>query len=98
MAATPEVLRDLQFWFRRLGARRSSSKFSNFNEQAIIDKYVAALAVTDQTAVDIGAGDGIRSSNTYHLFAKGWHGPGIEADEAKYERLAKTYSSLDRVT
>jgi len=96
MGATPEVLRDLQFWFRRIAAR-PDGKFSNFNEQAIIDKYVDKLGIRNQVAVDVGAGDGIRSSNTYHLFANGWRGIGIEADRAKYQRLTKTYSSFDGV-
>ncbi|MEO6655703.1 MAG: hypothetical protein ABIO36_06430 [Pyrinomonadaceae bacterium] len=93
-SSTPEWLRDLQFWVRRMRAKRPHQHFSNFGEQQIIDKYVESLKINSRTAVDIGAGDGIRSSNTFHLFSDGWKGVGIEVDEAKYERLKKTYSSF----
>ena len=95
---TPEWLRDFQFWVRRTRAALPNSKVSNFNEQQIIDKYIERLGITNRTAVDIGAGDGIRSSNTYHLFANGWSGVGIEVDEAKSRRLAKAYSSFQNVS
>lgn len=88
---TPEWLRDFQFWVRRKKAGLPNSKVSNFDEQNIIDKYVDRLDITNRTVVDIGAGDGIRSSNTYHLFASGWRGVGLEVDEAKIRRLTKTY-------
>lgn len=96
--STPEWLRDFQFWVRRVKANRPNSKVSNFDEQHIIDKYIERLGITNRTAVDIGAGDGIRSSNSYHLFAKGWAGVGIEVDEVKARRLAKVYSSFPGVT
>ena len=91
MGFTPEFLRDLQFWFRRRSAMKPGAHVSNFNEQAIIQKYIRDLPITVHTAVDIGAGDGIRSSNTFPLFANGWSGVGIEADPAKARRLAKAY-------
>ena len=91
--STPEWLRDLQFWFRRLQTKLPNRQFSNFGEQRIIDKYIERLKIREssQTVVDIGAGDGIRSSNTYHLFSSGWTGVGIEVDKAKFERLNRTY-------
>ncbi len=95
---TPEWLRDFQFWVRRKKAALPNSKVSNFDEQQIIDKYIDLLHITSRTAVDIGAGDGIRSSNTYHLFSKGWNGVGIEVDQAKSRRLAKTYDSFANVS
>lgn len=96
--STPEWLRDFQFWVRRIKANRPNSKVSNFDEQQIIDKYIEQFGITSRTAVDIGAGDGIRSSNSYHLFAKGWTGVGIEVDEIKTRRLAKVYASFPGVT
>lgn len=99
MGFTPEWLRDLQYWARRKRAAQSGRVFSNFNEQQIIDKYIREFGIEahNRTAVDIGAGDGIRSSNTYHLFLRGWHGIGVEADSAKYRRLQKTYSEFESV-
>jgi hypothetical protein len=95
MGLTPEFLRDLQFWFRHRSAMRPDAHVSNFNEQAIIAKYVRDLSITDRTAVDIGAGDGIRSSNTFPLFANGWTGLGIEADPVKAARLERAYANFN---
>jgi len=99
MGFTPEFLRDLQYWARRRRATQPGLIFSNFNEQKILDKYIEQFGIEShsRTAVDIGAGDGIRSSNSYHLFLRGWHGLGIEADDAKYRRLQKTYSQFQNV-
>src|SRR6478672_13726664 len=99
MGFTPKWLRDLQYWARRRRASKPGCVFSNFGEQQIIDKYIEEFHIEShsRTVVDIGAGDGIRSSNTYHLFLKGWHGLGIEADAAKYRRLRNTYSQFENV-
>ena len=99
MGFTPEWLRDLQYWARRRRARRPGQTFSNFDEQHVLDKYIEKFGIEsyNRTAVDIGAGDGIRSSNTYHLFRRGWRGLGVEADDVKYGRLVKTYSEFDDV-
>ena len=98
MAGTPQWLRDLQFAARRLRAGLGRVTFSTFGEQQIIDKYIDRLAIDERVAVDIGAGDGIRGSNTYHLFRSGWRGIGVEADEAKYARLKSAYRGLAGVT
>jgi hypothetical protein len=99
MGATPEWLRELQYRVRRLIADRPGKVHSNFNEESVIDKYIELFKIEEhsRTAVDIGAGDGIRSSNTYHLFARGWRGLGIEADDAKYRRLRRTYEAFPNV-
>lgn len=97
---TPKWVRDLQFWFRRARSRMPGRNFSRFGEQQIIDEYISILGLDqlNKTAVDIGAGDGIRGSNTYNLFLKGWSGLGIEFDEAKFERLKRAYRGLERVS
>jgi hypothetical protein len=94
--ATPQWLRDLQFFVRRMSAALPNRHFSNFGEQQIIDKYLSLFCIGDKskTIVDIGAGDGIRSSNTYHLFSSGWRGLGIEVDDAKYRRLKTAYKAF----
>lgn len=98
--ATPQWLRDFQFFVRRMTAALPNRHFSNFGEQQIIDRYLSRFGITEKskTIVDIGAGDGIRSSNTYRLFLKGWQGLGIEVDEAKYRRLKTAYNSFDDVS
>lgn len=84
---------DLEFWLhsRKLAAR--NNQFSSFNEQNLIEKYIAQLKIADrsQTAVDIGAGDGIRRSNTYALAMNGWRVVGFECDSRNFARLADAY-------
>jgi hypothetical protein len=67
--------------------------FSRFAEDRILAKYVAELLPSEhhRTAVDIGAGDGIRWSNTHALFVAGWKGLAIEADANKYRKLKRAY-------
>jgi hypothetical protein len=67
--------------------------FSNFDEEAIIARFIAEHfpAGHARTAVDIGAGDGIKSSNTYALFRDGWRGLGVEGDSSRAFRLAHAY-------
>jgi hypothetical protein len=68
-------------------------RFSHANEQQILAKYIEELLPQDQprTAVDIGAGNGVRWSNSYALLLAGWKGLGIEADSQKYCLLSRTY-------
>jgi hypothetical protein len=90
----------------RLGSRLQEAKlrlrgggFSNFDEERIIGRFVAELlpAAATRTAVDIGAGDGIKGSNTYALFRAGWRGLGVEGDERRARRLAHAYRDLEGV-
>lgn len=70
------------------------SGFSNFDEERMLSEFVARLVPDDarlRTAVDIGAGDGIRGSNTYALFHRGWRGVGFEGDAKRARRLARAY-------
>ena len=89
-----------QQYFRELDSRvhraRVSLKrdgFSNEREEQILAKYIADLlpAGHTRTAIDIGAGDGMRWSNTYALFLNGWRGVGIEFDSRKFVKLARAY-------
>jgi hypothetical protein len=75
----------------KLSLRRDS--FSNGREEHILAGYIADLlpAGHNRVAVDIGAGDGMRWSNTYALFLNGWKGLGIEFDNRKFVKLARAY-------
>jgi hypothetical protein len=68
-------------------------RFSHANEQQILAKYIEELLPADQprTVVDIGAGNGVRWSNSYALLLAGWKALGIEADSQKYALLARVY-------
>ena len=71
-------------------------RFSHANEQSILAKYVAELLPRDRprTVVDIGAGNGVRWSNSYALLLAGWKALGVEADPQKYALLTKAYSKF----
>src|ERR687886_2222772 len=83
----------------RASRRRNGRCFSNFNEERIIEGYVAQLlpAGRAHAAVDLGAGDGVRHSNTHALFAAGWRGLAVEADGRRLARLARTYRNHPHV-
>ncbi len=68
-------------------------RFSHANEQEILSKYIEEPLPKDQprTVVDIGAGNGVRWSNSYALLVAGWRGLGIEADSRKYALLSRAY-------
>ena len=92
-------LNRLGLHLERARQRLRRSGFSNFDEERMLAGYVARL-VRDEAAriaVDVGAGDGIRGSNTYALFLRGWRGVGFEGDERRARRLARAYKSLEGV-
>ena len=68
-------------------------RFSHANEQQILAKYIEELLPKDQpkTVVDVGAGNGVRWSNSYALLLAGWKALGIEADWQKYYLLSRAY-------
>lgn len=68
-------------------------RFSHSNEQQILGRYVKQLLPKDhpRTVVDIGAGNGVRRSNSYALLLEGWKGLGVEADLQKYVLLSRAY-------
>ena len=92
-------LNRLGLHLERARQRLRQSGFSNFDEERMLEEF-AALLVRDEdarTAVDIGAGDGIRGSNTYALFLRGWRGVGFEGDAKRARRLARAYKGLEGV-
>lgn len=90
---------DFEFWLQRAKFISKRGHFSNFGEQEIIEKHINRLKIVEhsQTVVDIGAGDGIRKSNTYNLFLGGWNGIGIEYGSKNTARLANAYKFLPKV-
>src|SRR6266436_1393923 len=83
-------LLDLMLQKGRYSVRR---RFSHSDEQRILKKYIDELVPKDRprTVVDIGAGNGVRWSNSYALVLKGWNALGIEADRHKYNLLDQVY-------
>jgi hypothetical protein len=73
-------------------------RFSHADEQRILAKYIEELLPKNQprTVVDIGAGNGVRWSNSYALLLAGWKALGIEADAQKYSLLSRVYRKFPR--
>jgi hypothetical protein len=71
-------------------------RFSHANEQSILAKYAEKLLPKDRprTVVDIGAGNGVRWSNSYALLLAGWKALGVEADPQKFALLSKVYGKF----
>ncbi|MCU1264503.1 MAG: hypothetical protein JWM21_821 [Acidobacteria bacterium] len=97
--AAQQRYRELDFKLNRARLSWRRNGFSNENEDQILASYIAELLPPDhdRTAVDIGAGDGRRWSNTYALFLNGWQGVGIEFDSRKFVSLAHAYKYFDKV-
>ena len=96
---TQRYLKRLGLHLQRAKQRIKQSGFSNFGEEQILERLTAELLPAGQgrVAVDIGAGDGVRGSNTYALFLAGWRGLGIEGDARRARRLARAYKNLPGV-
>ncbi|MFN2480823.1 MAG: hypothetical protein ABR554_04990, partial [Pyrinomonadaceae bacterium] len=78
--ATRPYLQQLDHGLHRAKLLLKKSGFSNFGEERILRGYVDALlpplppSRRARTAVDLGAGDGVKGSNTFALFGDGWRG------------------------
>ena len=96
---TRQYLSRLGLHLQRAKQRIKQSGFSNFGEEQILERLTGELLPAGQgrVAVDIGAGDGVRGSNTYALFRQGWRGLGVEGDARRARRLARAYKSLPGV-
>jgi hypothetical protein len=91
--AAQQTFRELDFKLHRARLSGKHGSFSSSSEDQILAQYIAELLPPDHdhTAIDIGAGDGMRWSNTYALFANGWKGVGIEFDARQFVKLARAY-------
>lgn len=72
--------------------------YSQNGEDGILEKIFKIIGTTNKFCCEFGAWDGKHFSNTHALIKeKGWGGIQIEADEAKYKDLLKTYKSNNKV-
>lgn len=91
----------LDYRLHRAKLRLKRGSFSNFDEEEILRRYCAELLPEEgraRVAVDLGAGDGVKGSNTYALFRAGWRGLGVEADRRKARKLAHSYEQFEGVS
>lgn len=68
-------------------------RYSHANEQQILRNYIGKIIPPEypRTIVDIGAGNGVRWSNSYALVLDNWKTLGIEADSGKFALLERAY-------
>lgn len=96
--AAQGYLRRLDFKLHEARLSLKPGGHSSLGEERLLQKYIAELLPGDapRTFVDIGAGDGIRWSNTYALVRAGWRGLGVEYDARRAARLARNYKYYPR--
>ena len=97
------IARAARHYFNQLGSRLrftglsfGQKTASNFDEELILRRFIEELLPPDhsRTAVDIGAGDGVKGSNTYALFRDGWRGLVVELSGRRFARLAYAYRNF----
>lgn len=67
---------------------------SENGEDGILEEIFRRIGAVTKTCVEIGAGDGVRLSNTHRLIAEeGWSSWQVEADGALFSALKETYAA-----
>lgn len=62
-----------------------------------IDNYFKIFGIKHAFCVDIGASDGLKASNTYALYQRGWSGLSVECDSRFFTMLVNNYRGLEKV-
>jgi hypothetical protein len=89
---TPPPPREIDF------SKYEKSVFSQNGEDGVLEIIFKMIKPTHRYAVEFGAADGIRNSNTRNLFINhGWSGLLIEGDEKLANTAVKHYQGLPRV-
>ena len=71
---------------------------AHLGEDKVIEQYLDTIAYPpNDFIVDIGAGDGIKMSNTYRFYKQGHSGLAIEANPDHHTKLVKNYQPFENV-
>ena len=74
------------------------SLYAQGGEEAILERLLERLESTNRYCLDIGAGDGLRNSNTALLLReRGWQGTLIEGSAYRFARLQAHYGAAHAV-
>jgi hypothetical protein len=74
------------------------NEYSQNGEDGILEKIFELLHIKNGWCAELGAWDGKKCSNTYHLITQnGWSGVMIEADKVKFKELTQTYAGRSDV-
>jgi AcrR family transcriptional regulator len=80
---------------------RSSERsvFSQFGEDGVIERLFEIIEPGPKYAVEFGASDGVKASNTRNLIVShGWSALLIEGNAKRAARMIKTYEGMPKVT
>lgn len=69
--------------------RNQTSANSQFGEAAIVSGILEAIGTTNKWCLEVGAGGGVRYSNTRHLIEQEWQAILIERSAKKFDLLQK---------
>jgi len=75
------------YCFKGISLRKTISQFGQ-------DLFILDRVPNRGFFVDIGAGDGIKLSNTYLMEARGWHGICVEPHDGSFQDLKKNRSCM----
>jgi len=79
-------------------AEHQKNVTSQFGEDGIIEKIFDVIGAKNKVCVDVGAGDGDRTSNTWNLLNLcGWSGVMFEPKESAYKSLEWRYKHRPEV-
>lgn len=67
-------------------------EFSQNGEDGIVARVFEVIGDGDRRCCEFGAWDGLHLSNTRALIQRGWGGVLIEADDERFQALARTYA------
>jgi hypothetical protein len=95
MRLIQHLLKRYGFELNRIYRETQPRTFSSLDEQSRIKEFTQSLENRKSWCVDIGAGDGVKGSNTFALFRDGWKGLAVEYDPQRFAMLARTYASLE---
>jgi hypothetical protein len=70
--------------------------YSQHGENGVIDRLLERLKIKKGWCCELGAWDGKKWSNTYHLIERGWSGVYIENDPKKFPGLIDTWREHPR--
>lgn len=71
--------------------------YSNFQEEAVIKKYISGTEPGNRFVVDIAADDGRSMSNTFRLYSEGYHGVAVECNPKQFAKLSDLYAAFPDV-
>lgn len=71
--------------------------YSQYGEDKIVFDYFNGIGVKNGRVLEIGAGTGIKDSNSRLLWEYGWHAVLVEPNADSFSKLLSNYNNCERV-